>query len=171
MIKIIYLLLCPAPAFSGQILKGWVMTRVLCCYFLVGMGWHSSVAHIHPQLVPRIFLAGQNPEVGSDSSCLTVNKAKPKAKFYLGNLDAKALDKPNPRYPDKARERGISGVVKVDIVVDLLSGKIRWAKVRGRHKLLRDAVRDVVCKVAFPPFHDINQHTLAAGFLTYKFGK
>lgn len=102
-------------------------------------------------------------------SCLSDSKSKPRIKYRLGALDSKATNKAQPTYPDQAKQKRIAGVVKVEIVVDLSTGEIDWAKITSGHKLLQDAVRKVICQVKFPPTLDIDHRTKASGTLTYKF--
>jgi TonB family protein len=124
--------------------------------------------HTNAQYVMRIFSLGQEHKTRTDHPCLASSKKKPKTGFYIRNLDSLIYKKTDPKYPEKAKEKRITGTVIVDVVVNT-SGEVEWAKMSRGHKLLQDAVREVVCQVKFKPTNDINHHIKAGGSLTFKF--
>ncbi len=56
-----------------------------------------------------------------------------------GQEGRKRLASPQPSYPELARRMGLSGVVKIELVI-APDGEIRESKVIGGHPLLADAV-------------------------------
>ncbi len=56
-----------------------------------------------------------------------------------GQETRKRLASPQPSYPELARRMGLSGVVKIELLIGA-DGEIRESKVIGGHPLLADAV-------------------------------
>lgn len=95
---------------------------------------------------------------------------RPEAKLFVGDVTRKARLLPRPEYSREARRAGISGVVRAEVVIDLHSGEVVWAGVGGGHPLLRQAVKDVVCRARFYPTFIIGRPAGVRGFITYRFG-
>jgi len=58
-----------------------------------------------------------------------------------------------PQYPDMARKLGLTGVVKLEIVV-APNGNVKDTKVIGGHPILVNAAADAVKKWRFEPAND-----------------
>jgi hypothetical protein len=96
-------------------------------------------------------------------------KPRPPGKMIkLGDITRKALALPYPKYPKGAKTASVPEQVKAEVVIDLLSGKIVWARVVNGTPLLREAVKKVVCRTVFAPTNDVPP-IKASGFITYTF--
>jgi protein TonB len=86
----------------------------------------------------------------------------------LGSLIAFATKRVSPIYPRQARTLRMSGMVKVDVLVDE-DGRV--AKVEGISgpTLLKRAARDAVRKWKFTPFERDGQPVKAIGFVSFNF--
>lgn len=103
-------------------------------------------------------------------ACSDFPKTKPEPKLQLGSFDKCPKCpkmKPAPEYPPEAKKKRISGEVKANILFSINSGDVVWAQLEGGHRSLREAVKQVVCKVKFPPTDDVDGYV--RGILTYKF--
>ncbi len=85
-----------------------------------------------------------------------------------GILNGKALSLPAPSYPDTARRARVSGIVEVEVVIDI-NGKVISAKaLRGPGLLLQSA--EMAAKFArFTPTLLSGQPMKVAGVITYNF--
>ena len=97
------------------------------------------------------------------------NQPRPNFRIRLGDVTKKALELPPPIYPRTARFARISGVVKAEVVININTGKVVWARTLNGHDLLQDAVRDVVCRARFAPVNDADGYV--GGIITYRFGR
>ena len=88
-------------------------------------------------------------------------------RLHLGDVTRKALVLPQPEYPRAAWAARVSGDVKVEVVIDINSGRVAWARVLDSPPLLQDAVRDVVCQARFSPTNDVDGRV--SGILIYRF--
>jgi hypothetical protein len=109
----------------------------------------------------------QQQKKREDAACLTSNKPKPDVKLHLGALNGKTKNMPEPTYPIEARRKRIYGEVKVEVVINLVTGVIEWARIETGENLLRKAVSKVICGVEFYPTNDADIR--ASGYLIYKF--
>ena len=110
------------------------------------------------------------PGEAGDSACLSSDKLESQGLIQIGNLNKKALNKKQPKYPYEAKKHKLSGTVIVDVIVDLPSGKIEKAKIRKTNDFFKAEVIKVVCGVKFPPLTDIDiKPSQAFGYLTYTF--
>jgi outer membrane biosynthesis protein TonB len=64
-----------------------------------------------------------------------IDAACPKVTIHAGVLNAKVLYNPKPEYPKEAKEAGISGEVKVSLVINE-RGTVACAKILTGHLLL-----------------------------------
>lgn len=110
---------------------------------------------------------GQTKKTTSDANCLADDKPKPEVKVRLGVLNGKTKKMPRPVYPAEAKRRGISGEVRVEVVIDLNTGVIEWARMETGDPLLQEAVSKVICKASFFQTNDVDAR--ASGYLTYTF--
>jgi protein TonB len=62
----------------------------------------------------------------------------------------KAISKPAPEYPPLARKMGLSGVVKVNVVIGT-DGLIKDVQVQGGHPILVQQVEDALKKWKYEP--------------------
>lgn len=97
-----------------------------------------------------------------------LNPLKPETKINVGVVNTKAIELPKPSYPAEAKAAGISGVVKVLIVVDE-GGRVVWARALTGHPLLRAAAMKVVCGARFHPTLIDGPTLRISGILSYKF--
>ena len=66
------------------------------------------------------------------------------------SVDRKVKSKVEPQYPEIARKLGLTGTVKLQIVVSP-SGSVKETKVIGGHPILVTAAQDAVKKWRFEP--------------------
>jgi TonB family protein len=64
--------------------------------------------------------------------------------------DRKAISKPAPDYPALARQMGLTGVVKVSVVIGT-DGLVRDVQVLGGHPILVQQVEDTLKKWKYAP--------------------
>jgi TonB family protein len=106
----------------------------------------------------------------ANDHCL--NSALPKPKVIargFGVVNQNARELPQPTLPVEARAARLSGEVKVNIVIDVLTGTVMWARMETGSAELQDAVKDVVCRARFFPINDANVKINA--FLVYRFNQ
>ena len=89
----------------------------------------------------------------------------------LGDVTKKARVLPKPKYPREAKNARISGIVRAEVVIDIHSGEVVWAKIDNGHPLLREAVKDVVCRAQFYPTFINSPPIRVGGIITYRFGR
>jgi TonB family protein len=75
---------------------------------------------------------------------------RPQPGFAQDSIDRKVKTKVSPIYPEIARKMGISGTVKLELVV-ALNGAVKETKVIGGHPILVTAAVDAVKKWKFEP--------------------
>jgi TonB family protein len=68
----------------------------------------------------------------------------------LGQESRKAISQPTPIYPQLAHKSGLSGTVKVQVVI-ATDGTIKDVKVVGGHPLFIDATLDALKKWKYAP--------------------
>jgi TonB family protein len=64
--------------------------------------------------------------------------------------DRKAISKPAPEYPALARQMGLTGVVKVSVVIGT-DGQLKDVQVLGGHPILVQQVEDTLKKWKYAP--------------------
>jgi TonB family protein len=67
-----------------------------------------------------------------------------------GQQDRKAISKPAPEYPTLARKMGLTGVVKVNVVIGT-DGLVRDVQVLGGHPILVQEVEETLKKWKYAP--------------------
>lgn len=97
------------------------------------------------------------------------NQPRPKLIQRLGNITRKALALPQPKYPQDARVARTTGTVEAEVVIEINTGRIVWARILSGPPMLQEAVRSVVCQARFPHTNDANGRV--SGTLTYRFGR
>ena len=109
----------------------------------------------------------QQPEVNS-----TTPQANPQAKAPLtgGVLNDKAIELPQPVYPEAAKQAGISGLVKVEVTINE-QGKVIAAEATDGPKELRAAAVEAARKARIEPVRLHGGLIKVTGVLTYNFVK
>lgn len=92
----------------------------------------------------------------------------PKAKVNSGILDRQAISKPQPSYPQSAKDAKASGKVRVGIVYDE-AGQVIWARAFEGNNLLYEAAEQAAMQARFPPFTLSGTPVKVKGSLTYNF--
>jgi TonB family protein len=105
----------------------------------------------------------------SKASCLDPEAPKPTTVADRGLLNRYASALSQPKYPRAARNAGISGDVDVEVVVDMWSGTVLWARVTSGPIALRDAAASVACRARFSPIVGEGPPTRVGGTLRYTF--
>jgi len=142
-----------------RIMINIVMTSgILVCYSVFGI-------LACPQYPPENKEQAQEKQF--DTSCFAGEKPKPEVRIRLGLLSGKTLKMPSPTYPVEAKNKGISGEVKAQVVINLNTGLIEWAKTETGDPLLQEAVSKVLCQARFSPTNDVDGR--ASGYLIYRF--
>lgn len=113
--------------------------------------------------------AQQLVDAKSKVSCLDPQAPKPAIVADRGILNRYATALPQPRYPRAARSAGICGDVDVEVVVDMWSGSVVWAKVTSGPIALRDAAASVACRARFSPIVGEGPPARIGGMLRYTF--
>ena len=85
-----------------------------------------------------------------------------------GVLNGKALSLPPPAYPELARRAGASGVVEVEVVIDV-TGKVISAKATSGPGVLRQAAEMAAKLARFGPTLLSGQPMKVSGVITYNF--
>lgn len=85
-----------------------------------------------------------------------------------GILNGKAVSKPQPSYPQEARDAGAQGTVTVQIVINEEGGVISAEAING-HQLLREAAVNAAKQARFSPTLLSGQPVKVTGLITYNF--
>jgi protein TonB len=85
-----------------------------------------------------------------------------------GVLNGKAINLPAPSYPDMARRAGASGVVEVEVVIDI-TGKVISAKATSGPALLRQSAEMAARLARFNPTLLSGQPMRVSGVISYNF--
>ena len=112
-----------------------------------------------------------NPvEAKTETQASTNNADAPKtdAPLAVGSLIEYVTQKVNPTYPPAAKTVRMSGVVKVDVVVDE-EGKVTEVQKTSGPQMLQRAATDAIKKWKFKPFIRDGQPTKATGFISFNF--
>lgn len=97
-----------------------------------------------------------------------VDAPKTDSPLVVGSLIEYVTQKVNPTYPPAARTVRMSGIVKVDVVVDE-EGKVTEVQKTSGPQMLQRAATDAVKKWKFKPFVRDGQPTKATGFISFNF--
>ncbi|HEX8847716.1 MAG TPA: hypothetical protein VF791_23955 [Pyrinomonadaceae bacterium] len=93
---------------------------------------------------------------------------QPRPEFYkmwIGDITRKAIELPPPEYPS-----GAKGKVRAEVVIDILDGRLVWARTISGHPLLQQAVSKVICRSRFSSSVFGGPTMKLRGFVTYRFG-
>jgi len=96
------------------------------------------------------------------------NTPKNDSPLAVGSLVGYATQKSNPVYPVVARNMRMTGVVKVELVIDE-SGQVAEVQNTTGPAMLQRAAMDAVKKWKFKPFTRGGQATKATGFVSFNF--
>ncbi|MCA1622296.1 MAG: energy transducer TonB [Acidobacteria bacterium] len=103
----------------------------------------------------------ETPTVANDA-------AKNAAPLAVGSLLEYATQKTNPVYPPAARSIRMSGVVKIELVVDE-KGQVAEVQKTSGPSMLQRAATDAVRRWKFKPFTRDGQPIKATGFVSFNF--
>lgn len=95
-------------------------------------------------------------------------EAKNTSPLQVGSLVGFATQKSNPVYPTMAKSMRLTGVVKVDLVIDE-NGLVAEVQNLSGPAMLQRAATDAVKKWKFKPFIRDGQATKATGFVSFNF--
>jgi protein TonB len=85
-----------------------------------------------------------------------------------GILNGKALEMPKPLYPETARRAKMTGIVSVEVVVDV-SGRVIGARAVSGPDMLRDAAERAARQAKFTPALLSGQPVRVSGIINYNF--
>jgi len=94
--------------------------------------------------------------------------SKSNSPLQVGSLVGYATQKSNPVYPPAAKNMRMTGVVKVELVVDE-NGQVAEVQNSSGPAMLQRAATDAVKKWKFKPFTRGGQATKATGFVSFNF--
>jgi periplasmic protein TonB len=114
---------------------------------------------------PAVKSEGEAPEVPAPSVPLRSGPLRP---ISGGILNGKAISLPAPSYPDAARRARVSGVVEVEVIIDI-SGKVISAKALRGPGLLQQAAEMAAKQARFTPTLLSGQPMKVVGVITYNF--
>jgi TonB family protein len=105
----------------------------------------------------------------SNPTAPPATKAQPPEMISGGVLNSKAIELPEPEYPEEARRQHAIGRVIVSVIVDE-TGKVISAEVEDGQILFRRAALEAARKAKFKPTLVDGQPVKVSGVLQYKFG-
>lgn len=113
--------------------------------------------------------ANSKPEVVVDIEPPVKAAPKPLMKPVSGGvLNGKAIDLPSPVYPDVARRMRATGLVAVEVVIDV-NGKVIAAKAISGNAVLQSAAVQAALRARFSPTKLSGQPVKVSGVINYNF--
>ncbi len=112
-----------------------------------------------------------NPNEAKTETRTSANNAdspKTNTPLVIGSLLEYVTQKVNPTYPPAAKTVRMSGVVKVDVVVDE-EGKVAEVQKTTGPQMLQRAATDAIRRWKFKPFIRDGQPTKASGYVSFNF--
>jgi TonB family protein len=101
------------------------------------------------------------PNIGKSPKGVIISDCMP--------ISGEIISRPKVCYPNLAKAARISGLVKVEVVVDE-EGKVIWARVRNGHPLLQAVALRVACQTRMKPLVDCTgRRAKTGGILYYNF--
>ena len=110
----------------------------------------------------------QNSENKTETQSSADNSAKKAEPLQVGSLVEYATQKTNPVYPPAAKNIRMSGIVKVELVVDE-KGQVAKVQKTSGPSILQRAALDAIRKWKFKPFVRDGQPIKATGFINFNF--
>ncbi|HXH69440.1 MAG TPA: TonB family protein [Pyrinomonadaceae bacterium] len=107
-------------------------------------------------------------KIGTQTTANKVDLPKTNIPLVVGSLLEYVTQKVNPIYPPAAKTVRMSGVVKVDVVVDE-EGKVAVVQKTSGPQMLQRAATDAIRKWKFKPFIRGGQPTKATGYISFNF--
>jgi len=107
-------------------------------------------------------------ETPTTDNTAQTNAPKDGSPLAVGSLVGYATQKSNPVYPTIARNMRLTGVVKVELVIDE-EGQVTKVQNTSGPAMLQRAAMDAVKKWKFKPFTRGGQATKATGFVSFNF--
>lgn len=112
--------------------------------------------------------APKNEPTETESIAETKIEVSNNLPLEVGSLAQYATKKTNPIYPTLARSMRMTGVVKVEVIVDE-EGKVTEVQKTDGPSLLQRAAKDAIIKWKFKPFERDGQPVKAVGFVSFNF--
>lgn len=117
--------------------------------------------------------SGNAPVVKATDDVPPPPPAKPVAKAPVrpisgGVLNGKAIEMPKPLYPEAARRAKMTGIVNVEVMIDV-SGKVIGARAVSGPEMLRDAAERAARQAKFTPALLSGQPVRVSGMISYNF--
>jgi hypothetical protein len=94
---------------------------------------------------------------------------RPDTTFDLGDVTKKAIELPWPNSLRQSHRSRFSGIAQAEVVIDISSGKVVWARLLNGQPLFQMCVGAVVCLVRFSPTNDVDGRV--RGIITYRAGR
>lgn len=110
----------------------------------------------------------ETPTVAAQTVAPNNDAPKNDSPLAVGSLIGYATEKANPVYPTTARNMRMTGIVKVELVIDE-TGKVAQVQNTSGPPMLQRAATDAVKKWKFKPFTRGGQTTKATGFVNFNF--
>ncbi|MDQ3748201.1 MAG: TonB family protein [Acidobacteriota bacterium] len=108
------------------------------------------------------------PTVAAQTVAPNNDTPKNDSPLAVGSLIGYATEKANPVYPSTARNMRMTGIVKVELVIDE-NGKVAEVQNTSGPPMLQRAATDAVKKWKFKPFTRDGLATKATGFVNFNF--
>ncbi len=96
------------------------------------------------------------------------SRVKNDSPMAVGSLVNYATQKANPVYPLIARNMRMTGIVKVELMIDE-NGQVAQVQNTSGPPMLKQAATDAIKKWKFKPFTRDGQATKATGFVNFNF--
>lgn len=109
-----------------------------------------------------------NSENKTETQASASDSAKRSEPLQVGSLVEYATQKTNPVYPPAAKNIRMSGIVKVELVVDE-TGQVAEVQKTSGPSILQRAALDAIKKWKFKPFTRDGQPIKATGFINFNF--
>jgi TonB family protein len=107
-------------------------------------------------------------QVKAETAANNTEKPEGNSPVAVGSLIEYATQKPNPVYPPTAKSMRMTGVVKVEVVIDE-QGQVAAVQNTSGPSLLRGAATDAIRKWKFKPFVRDGEPVKATGFVSFNF--
>ncbi len=107
-------------------------------------------------------------EKKTETTTIANDTAKNNSPLAVGSLVSYATQKSNPVYPTAAKNMRMTGVVKVELMIDE-SGQVTEVQNTSGPAMLQRAATEAVKKWKFKPFTRGGQATKATGFVNFNF--